>query len=148
MDTTVQMHTDIYKRALPFVDEAIEAYAAGGQLTDQALTAMVNHIITRADFRRRPVSGCSERSLNDLVRGLLLSRVIFGNCGRREGRGCGDYYDYYYPYYYPYYSYYPFWGESFGGRGGGHGHRGIGRGGHGGHIGGGRGAGHGHGGRR
>ena len=113
---TVQIHTDLYRRALPFVDEAISAYSGGGELTDRELDTMVNHVVTRGNFRGQPVRGLSGRGFDDLVRGLLLSRIIFGNCGRG---GCGDYYYNYYPYYYPYYSF----GRSFGGHRHGRGRR-------------------------
>ncbi|MCL2370507.1 MAG: hypothetical protein FWC80_04705 [Firmicutes bacterium] len=129
-DVIVNMYPDIYKRVLPFVDEAMETYGDGRELDDYALQSMTNHIIARADFHNHPHHGYSDRAVRDIVRALLLSRFI-GGCGRNCGHRCGSRCDFDFPFF-------PFWwgrggyrGSFGGGRGHGRGgHRGGGRGGH------------------
>jgi len=121
-DVIVNMYPDIYKRVLPFVDEAIDAYGGGRELDDRSLQSMTNHIIARADFHNHPHHGYTDRAVRDIVRALLLSRFISG-CGRNchHGHSCNRRCDFDFPFF-------PFWwgigGFRGSGGGRGHGHRG------------------------
>jgi len=128
-DIIVNMYPDIYKRVLPFVDEALEAYSGGRELDDRSLQNMTNHIIARADFHNHPHHGYTDRAVRDIVRALLLSRFISGcgrNCHHGHHHGCCRRCDFDFPFF-------PFWWgtgglRGHGGRSGHHGGRDGGRG--------------------
>ena len=69
------MQPDVARRMLPHIDEAIDTYDTDEDLTEDNLSRMVSHVVSRSGLAVDPPAHHNPRTVNDVARVLLLARL-------------------------------------------------------------------------
>ncbi|MDR0462390.1 MAG: hypothetical protein LBG88_03640 [Christensenellaceae bacterium] len=88
------MQPEIARRMLPHIEEAIDTYDTGDNLSDDDINRMASHVVSASGAAIDPPAGHSVRTANDFARALVLARLA-------QEAGFSPFFPFYYPFFFP-----------------------------------------------